>query len=63
MNRTTRESNHAGLCSASLLLNSCKLNMVMMILLAKYFAGKTEQLPSLSPILIVKENSHVCPYC
>ena len=32
MNRTTRDSNHAGLCSASLLLNSGKLNVVMMIL-------------------------------
>ena len=32
MNRTTRDSNHAGLCSVSLLLNSGKLKVVMMIL-------------------------------
>ncbi len=35
MNRTTRDNNHAGLCSASLLLNSCKPNMAVMMILAR----------------------------
>ena len=35
MNRTTRDYNHAGRCSASLLLNSCKSKMVVMMILAR----------------------------